>query len=355
MDSKDQTPKGHTENSLSTRYSGGSRMRTKPKGWRVFLTPGWIISAVLIVLFSYAAISMLAPWQLHKDDDIVARNEQITEAFSREVVPYTELFDASGEVPSTQEFFRVSLTGHYLPDSEVLLRLRPVDSGPAFQSLTPFVLDSGETVLINRGYVSSEGTIVPEITPAPTGTVTITGLARKNEGTPATAPMEDSGYTQVYGINTEQISDLTGLDLGTDFVQLTEDNPGVLTPIPLPQMDRGNHLSYGFQWIAFGIMAPLGLGYFIWAEMRERRRDKAERAQMAAQQDVSNAPVVPGSLDSPDLSPAEETSSLVTESVSSAQPAASTLSATAKKRRSRYGDQHRDYYEKIARRDEERF
>ena len=145
--------------------------------------------------------------------------------------------------------------------------------------------------------------------------------------------MEDSGYTQVYGINTEQISDVTGLDLGTDYVQVAEGEPGVLNPMPLPQMDRGNHLSYGFQWIAFGIMAPLGLGYFIWAEMRERRRDKAEREQMAE-------------LNTPE--PVVETP----EVVETAEPP---ITPAASKRRSRYGDQHRNHYEKISKRDQERF
>jgi hypothetical protein len=28
------------------------------------------------------------------------------------------------------------------------------------------------------------------------------------------------------------------------------------------------------QWLAFGIMAPLGLGYFAWAEIRERRKQR---------------------------------------------------------------------------------
>lgn len=335
MDSKVNSPSGQDKHEYGNRSTEHSRSRTKPKGFRAFLTPGWIISVLLIITFSYAAISMLAPWQLHKDDDIVARNEQITAAFESDPVPYKELFDASGEIPANKEFFRVTLTGHYLPDSEVLLRLRPVDSGPAFQSLTPFELEDGRIALVNRGYVSSEGTIVPEIKPAPSTTVTITGVARKDERMPATAPMEDSGYQQVYGINTEQIGEVTGLHLGTDFVQLTEGEEGVLTPIPLPQMDRGNHLSYGFQWIAFGIMAPLGLGYFVWAEMRERRRDKLEREQMAEISTESNK----------EETPTEKTAVETTPQ----------MSASAKKRRSRYGDQHRNHYEKIAQRDEDRF
>ena len=58
------------------------------------------------------------------------------------------------------------------------------------------------------------------------------------------------------------------------YLQLEADAPGALEPVPLPQLDAGPYLSYGLQWLAFGIMAPLGLAYFVRAELRERRRGK---------------------------------------------------------------------------------
>ncbi|WP_080793952.1 SURF1 family protein [Corynebacterium pacaense] len=305
--------------------SDSSSRRPRGKGLRAFLTPGWLISAVLIVAFSYAAITMLAPWQLNKDADITSRNHQIQEGFSNEVVPYSELVDADGTVADDNEWYRVSLTGHYLPGDEVLLRLRPVADNPAYQSLVPFQLDGGRVVLVNRGYMPSKGNVVPEMQAAPSGDVTVVGFLRKNERVPGSAPMSDAGYQQVYGINTGQIGELTGLDLGEDYVQLAEGEPGVLTPMPIPQLDRGSHLSYGFQWIAFGIMAPLGLGYFIWAELRERRRDRAERAEMSA------------------------------TTVTEATPAEETPTVSQVRRRSRYGDQHPDHYSHFNKRHEERF
>ena len=39
-------------------------------------------------------------------------------------------------------------------------------------------------------------------------------------------------------------------------------------------------ICYGLQWLAFGIMAPLGLGYVVWAELRERRKEKAQTAEV---------------------------------------------------------------------------
>jgi len=44
--------------------------------------------------------------------------------------------------------------------------------------------------------------------------------------------------------------------------------------MPLPHLDAGPFLSYGIQWIAFGIVAPIGLGYFVYSELMARRREK---------------------------------------------------------------------------------
>ena len=39
-------------------------------------------------------------------------------------------------------------------------------------------------------------------------------------------PIEDQGYRQVYGINTEQSAEVTGTDLAQDYVQLAEGQAG---------------------------------------------------------------------------------------------------------------------------------
>ena len=67
----------------------------------------------------------------------------------------------------------------------------------------------------------------------------------------------------MYAIDTAQISALFGVPLTGSYLQLVEDQPGGLGVINLPHLDAGPFLSYGIQWIAFGILAPIGLGYFI--------------------------------------------------------------------------------------------
>ncbi len=171
-------------------------------------------------------------------------------------------------------------TGHYLPDRQVLARLRVVEGDPAYEVLVPFVVDDGPTVLVDRGYVKPEkGSRVPAIAPPPKGTVTIVARLRDPEPAPeGKAPFRQDGAMQVYSINTEQIATLFGVPLAGSYLQLVEDQPGGLGVLALPHLDAGPFLSYGIQWIAFGILAPIGLGYFVVSEIRVRRREKAAEA-----------------------------------------------------------------------------
>lgn len=299
-------------------------------GWKVFLNPGWIITIILVIAFSYSAFTILSPWQLNKDAQIVDRNEHIEQAFKVDPQPYSAVFDAQGKITDNQEWMRVNLSGRYLPEKEVILRLRPVESTPAVHALTPFQLDSGETILINRGFEPVTAGVEPTIPPAPNGEVTIIAHARVSEPTPQNPPTT-ADPIQVYGINTQQIGELTGLKLAQDYAQLSDDQPGLLNYIPIPKLDRGNHLSYGFQWIAFGIMAPLGLGYFIWSEAKERRRAKREEAEMAATTSTS------GASPDPDASEPELPDSPAT-------PAKQTVPQPTTRSRSRYGNQHPNHY-----------
>lgn len=244
------------------------------------LTPGWIIAALLIGLFSYYAFTFLAPWQLGKNEALVERNEHITAAFDHDPEPITDRLGADGSLPPDNEWSRVVATGHYT-GHDVLLRLRPVDGTPAFQVLTPFTLEDGRTIIVHRGWVKAvDSTQVPHVDPAPAGEVSVTGMLRADEGVHPNAPMHEQGYDMVYSISPGQIGSLEGIGVVQPYLQLLSDQPGVLDPIPLPQLETGNHLSYGLQWILFGIAAPAGLFYFLVSDSRERRRFEEEQEQM---------------------------------------------------------------------------
>ncbi|MCP9276381.1 SURF1 family cytochrome oxidase biogenesis protein [Mycolicibacterium arenosum] len=253
------------------------------------LKPQWLALYVVAIAFAYLCFTVLAPWQLGKNTSTERENAQISSSLSADPVPVTTYLPRQDSVAPDAQWHRVTATGRYLPEAQILVRLRSIEGEPAYEVLVPFAVDRGPVILVNRGYVKpTEGTGVPAFDAVPTGTVSITGRLRDAEGVPRDkAPLREDGALQVYSINPAQVTDLTGVPLAGSYVQLVGGQPGGLTEIPLPQLDAGPFLSYGIQWIAFGIIAPIGVGYFVVAEARARRRDRAAAEAQAA----SSAPL----------------------------------------------------------------
>jgi cytochrome oxidase assembly protein ShyY1 len=246
--------------------------------WAFLLRPAWLALFVVVIAFAYLCFTVLAPWQLGKNNRTSRENAQIAHSLTADPVPVTTLLPQQNSAAPDAQWRRVTATGHYLPNGQVLARLRVIEGDPAFEVLVPFAVQGGPTVLVDRGYVKpTEGSRVPSIPPPPTDTVTISAQLRDSEPlVEGKEPFRQNGYQQVYSINTGQIADVTGVPLAGSYLQLAENQPGGLGVIGLPHLDAGPFLSYGIQWIAFGILAPIGLGYFVFAEIRQRRREKAQ-------------------------------------------------------------------------------
>jgi cytochrome oxidase assembly protein ShyY1 len=242
------------------------------------LRPGWIALILVVIAFTYLCFMVLAPWQLGKNARTSRENQQIENSLNTAPVPLKTLLPQQDSSASNAQWRRVTATGHYLPDVEVLARLRVVEGDQAFEVLAPFAVDDGPTVLVDRGYVRPEtGSHVPPIPRPPQETVTLTARLRDSE--PAIhdkEPFSRDGFQQVYSINTEQVSVLTTVSLTGSYLQLVENQPGGLGVIDVPHLDAGPFLSYGIQWISFGILAPIGLGYFAYSEIRARRQHKQQ-------------------------------------------------------------------------------
>ncbi|MFF0490586.1 SURF1 family protein [Nocardia sp. NPDC004068] len=261
------------------------------------LRPSWVILAVVVVGFAYFCFTVLAPWQLGKNSSTSHRNDLIARSVDAAPVDVTTLLTDPSATDT--EWRRVIATGTYVPGSTVVERLQRLDDNPAFGVLATFRLDDGRVLLVDRGLLpAADGIRLPTIPEPPTGPQRIEARVRKSEGvTPGKDPMTQDDYRQVYSIDTGQLATVLGAPLTTiptggpgGYLQLTDHQPGAFTSRPLPQLDAGPYLSYGLQWIAFGIMAPLGLAYFVYAELRERRRD---RQPPAPEPETSSPATVP--------------------------------------------------------------
>lgn len=237
---------------------------------KFLLRPGWIALILLIVAFSTLCFTLLAPWQFGRNEETQARNNAIAESLHSQPKPLAEVLPDDRAPAERSEWTQVSFSGQYLPQGETLAWQRTVQGEAAFEVLTPFRLDNGTTLLVDRGYVRPvEATRAPDYPPPPSGRVTVAARVRANEIDSDQRPtFSHDGRRWTYAVNSNTVAAGTGIPMRPGYFMLTDGQPGVLSPLPLPQLDSGPFFSYALQWIAFGIMAPLAIGYLIYNELR---------------------------------------------------------------------------------------
>ncbi len=249
-----------------TAYRGGVRLR-------FLLKPGWLALTAVVFTFAICCFTLLSPWQFSRNTEREQQNAALETSFTAAPLPLTQLLPPGSVVGPQTEWHLVSITGRYLPDKEVVARLRTVQGEGAFEVLTPLQTTDGTVVLIDRGYVrlDSKSGALP-FAPPPSGTVTVTARARADETDPknrdAFADASTGGRLQSYVVDSRVVARAGQLDIRPGYFQLDTGQPGVLGALPLPQTDSGPFLSYALQWIAFGAMALLGWLYFTVRELK---------------------------------------------------------------------------------------
>ncbi|MFC4004342.1 SURF1 family protein [Prauserella oleivorans] len=241
--------------------------------WKLLLKPGWLALTLVVFVFATVCYTLLAPWQFHRHEERAAQNAAVSASTTAPSRPLSQVLPA-GQAPTERtQWQRVLVTGTYLPDAEVIARLRTVQGEPAFEILTPLRTTDGQIVLVDRGFVRPDNdTGVPRYAAPPRGQVTVEARLRLDERDPeardAFADATTKGRLHAYTVDSQVVGRATGLDIRPGYVQLEPGQPGVLTALPLPQLEAGPFLSYALQWIAFGTMTLLGWLYFTVRELK---------------------------------------------------------------------------------------
>ncbi len=238
--------------------------------WAFLLSPGWVAAAVAAVAFAATCFFLLAPWQFSRHEERASQNAAIQAALSAEPVPATDVMSAAGQPPEAALWRVVTATGTFDPSRQIQVRLRQDANGnPVSEVISPFRLESGQWLLVDRGYVTfaDVSNNVP-ISPAPTGTVTISGRVQDEQVDPLNRqPIAVQNRVEAYAINVAAVGGARpGEQFLQGYVQLTGRSPGALTPVDVPQTDAGPFLSYALQWEAFGVIALVGFGIFVYRE-----------------------------------------------------------------------------------------
>ncbi|MHA6781521.1 SURF1 family cytochrome oxidase biogenesis protein [Pseudonocardia saturnea] len=258
---------------------------------RFLLRPGWLALITAVVAFVIACYTFLAPWQFGREAEREAQQQAIDAATATPPVPLAAL-TADGVTPDI-EWRQVEVTGTYLPDAQGLVRLRVVDGRPAVEVLTPFRTTDGRLLTVDRGSVETpSGSVTPEVVAPPAEQVTLTARLRVDQTDPEGRVLDEAGFQQLYAPDSRLLASATGLALEPGWLQLAAGEPGVLSPIPVLPSSGGapfTNLSYALQWITFGVIALLALGYFIRLELLQRRgkpdRTALRRALAGDEQD----------------------------------------------------------------------
>ncbi len=255
---------------------------------RFLLRPGWLAFIALVVGFAAACYTLLAPWQFGREKQREAQEQAIATADATPAVPLAELVPPGSAVTPELEWRQVTVTGTYLAEAEALVRLRTLDSKAAVEVLTPMRLDDGRVVAVDRGLAPlTDSGAVPAYPAAPGGTVTVTARLRADQHDPSDRPVvRGAGAPQLYGADSAVLGATAGLDLVAGILQLPADQPGVLAPAPVgPTVADAapfTNFSYALQWLTFGLIALVALGYFIRLELLQRRGSghRSRRAEL---------------------------------------------------------------------------
>ncbi|QJY47581.1 SURF1 family protein [Pseudonocardia broussonetiae] len=242
---------------------------------RFLLRPGWLALIAVVLGFVVACYTLLAPWQFGREAQREAQQQAIDAANTTPPVPLAQLVEPGAGVTPDVEWRQVEVTGTYLPDDQGLVRLRVVDGRPAVEVLTPFRTSDGRLLTVDRGTVeTSSGAVTPDVAAPPAGEVTLTARLRLDQTDPEGRVLDEAGFRQLYVADSRLLASATGLALEPGWLQLAADQPGVLSPLPVAPVAGGapfTNLSYALQWITFGVIALLALGYFIRLELLQRR------------------------------------------------------------------------------------
>ena len=239
---------------------------------------GLIVPAIL-VLAGIAVLVSLGNWQLRR---LAWKEELIANATERPSSPVEELPTPSvwPELDITETEYRpYRLRGRFLHDKEALVFTSLGDpngefGGPGYWVVTPFALQSGGTVLVNRGFAPQD-----RHRPEDRGEtldaepVTVTGLLRPNEErnifTPADRPADNIFFAR----QIDPIAAAKGLEgpVAPFTIDLlaAETPPGGLPQAGETRMRFTNtHLQYAITWYGLAIALAAVFASFAWTRLR---------------------------------------------------------------------------------------
>ena len=227
----------------------------------------------------------LSMWQFARREEAQVEIDRVLTNYESAPLALTEVLPTLESFSDNDKWKPVTISGVYLPEKQLIVRSRPREQQAGVEVLTPLLTPSGKVFIVDRGWMpANDNSTDPYVIPdPPQGNVTV--VARLKAGEPS-IPGRGMVDDQVATVELPLIAEVVDLPTYTGAYGLLESEtpPPVDTP-PLqalkPSLDEGAHLSYALQWIMFGLLAFIGLGWAVRNEIRIKNQD-SEDGQKAA-------------------------------------------------------------------------
>jgi surfeit locus 1 family protein len=243
------------------------------------LRPKAVVGHVLVLTVVVVCV-VLGQWQLDRLSTVRDANALAAERLTAPPADLATLADPSSEATVDEaelEHLRVEVTGTYRTDEEVLQRNRSYQNQAGYHVLTPLELSDGGVVLVRRGWVPSELDEPPVAEAAPpAGEVTVAGVLERPVDQPwfGAQDPDDGVLERVFHTDTARLDRQVDGELFAMVLRIDDVPEGAATvddlPVPAgpPTLDERNHFSYAMQWHAFGLLALVTYGAWLWKRIR---------------------------------------------------------------------------------------
>ncbi|MET9447739.1 SURF1 family protein [Streptomyces cinerochromogenes] len=274
------------------------RYRRGVHRYRFLLSRQWVI-LTLVAIALIPTMIRLGFWQQHRYEERTARNDLVSTALHAKPVPVERLTSPGHRVTRAEKYRTVTATGTFDTAREVVVRRRTnSDDQVGFHVLTPFVLDDGKVLLVNRGWIPANGvqTAFPKVPAPPAGRLTVTGRLMADETTAASGIKNVEGLPdrQIMLINSAEQAHRLGAEVLGGYIQQTA--PQARGGSPEQISDPGSedaplNYAYMIQWWLFAAAVPVGWWFLVRREIRDREEAAAERqpAESAPEESESAA------------------------------------------------------------------
>lgn len=235
---------------------------------------------LLTTIVMLAVLIGLGIWQLQRKDEkralIAALDERL--AAAPVVLPPSAQWQSFNA--AKDEFRRVTFSAAIDPSKDAMVYssgsgIRADISGPGTWAFVPATLASGETVVVNLGFV--QNTLQDRaqqdraVTNFPRGTQTFTGYIRFPEHAGWFSPKADAAKRLWFDRDHEAMAQALGWGkIAPFYVDLESPAPpsGIPKPGPLSVRLKDNHLQYAITW--FGLAAAVLIAFGFWIAGQRR-------------------------------------------------------------------------------------